>query len=347
MKKLFLFFQNIKNKIRQFKIEADKILNENSVFLESGVWRADKSLMVFYRKGFKKYAKKEKKNIFWAKLIDKGSDLSTRLARRLFAIFYKSNLFSGENFFNGQLIIISSARRTIRFVNIDEKKLLTKYSNKETMEKYNNNRSLWHEHFSTVPLYEVNYDLLYTIEKYIIKKFCSAKKKFNFIIHDYIKKSYNLDFYIENKRLNEKEKEYILQSCRKISIEKDGLMAIKIIESSDYKKCITHGDISTNNIIYDGKEFYYIDFENISKRIFFYDILGYLCKAKINDNCSAIENYLRGKYDSEFKKFFSKYGVDFCEDYRRAYIVVFALEDTKFDDREISHYRNLLNTLKN
>ena len=96
--------------------------------------------------------------------------------------------------------------------------------------------------------------------------------------------------------------------------------AIDYIRSDEYVKRICHGDLYRNNLLFDGKEFYYIDFELLSEHVFYFDVLNYImCERLMFDNGSMLDNYFCGAYDEYLEKLFFANGCKYDPAMKKVY----------------------------
>lgn len=98
--------------------------------------------------------------------------------------------------------------------------------------------------------------------------------------------------------------------------------------------CIQHGDLSKDNLIYgeaDGRtDFWWIDWEHVEERVFFYDFFFYIINSAIYFDTKAFECYINGDLDDALKSAFEYFGLSFSpenkKDWLLAYMVVFLKE---------------------
>ncbi len=91
--------------------------------------------------------------------------------------------------------------------------------------------------------------------------------------------------------------------------------------------CIQHGDLSKENLIYgecDGvTDFWWIDWEHIGERVFFYDYYFYIVNSSFYYDMKAFESYINGEGDDRLKDFFLHFGVDFDKRKKLDYLLIF------------------------
>ncbi len=93
--------------------------------------------------------------------------------------------------------------------------------------------------------------------------------------------------------------------------------------------CTQHGDLSKDNLIYgdcDGKtDFWWIDWEHVEKRAFFYDLFFYMINPALYGDKAPFETYINGEVDEVLQKFFAHFGTEFEKDKRFDYFLIFTL----------------------
>lgn len=92
-------------------------------------------------------------------------------------------------------------------------------------------------------------------------------------------------------------------------------------------KIVTHGDLWRSNIIYDGKNFYLIDFEKKGIRFFLFDFFCFIfseCYLLYNRN--QFNFYLKGGYDEVLSKLFKEANSIYDKNLRETYFIAFLVE---------------------
>lgn len=97
--------------------------------------------------------------------------------------------------------------------------------------------------------------------------------------------------------------------------------------------CMQHGDISKDNLIYgeaDGKTgFWWIDWEHVDKRTFFYDFFFYIINSAMYFDTKSLDCYMNGDADNVLQKTFSHFGLEFTPESRKDWLLVFMIEFLK------------------
>ena len=103
--------------------------------------------------------------------------------------------------------------------------------------------------------------------------------------------------------------------------------AIEYIRSEEYVKRVCHGDLYRNNLLFDGKEFYYIDFELLKDHVFYFDVLNYLmCEYLMFNNGEMLNDYLDGVYDGYLEELFAVNGCKYDPKKKKIYFFTVLFE---------------------
>ncbi len=94
--------------------------------------------------------------------------------------------------------------------------------------------------------------------------------------------------------------------------------------------CLQHGDLSRDNLIYGESngltDFWWIDWEHVSPRIFLYDYFFYIVNtAYCYHDLTAFNIYINGHHNQNLRVFFEHFGVPFCADNLKDYILIFLI----------------------
>lgn len=148
-------------------------------------------------------------------------------------------------------------------------------------------------------------------------------------------------------RLLKKDQEKHLKKCRNLKVRKQdkpisseaslmietlrSRLSSQDICSTSYLTCLQHGDLSADNIIYgkaDGHECcWWIDWEHLQERVFFYDVFFYILNTAVADqNYVPTEEFLAGCYDEYLEQLFNAAGYVYEASKRRDYFTIFAID---------------------
>jgi hypothetical protein len=234
--------------------------------------------------------------------------------RTAFSRLYTKIVLSMNSKSEFTILLITSSGREYKLFDTENLLIMTIYKNKERLNKIVLNRKFWGENFRIIP-FTVNNKEQIICEKLFDKEYCDSEIMFKHILNDYmyyfsrIKCDVNLD--LDLMELN--------MFCQKIGKIKDFQLLTENLVGR--KTCIVHGDLWRSNIINNGGKLYYLDFEAVGKRIFYYDLLYYIIHDFIVMNDSILlRNYMGGKYDSDFEKLFNIVGIQYCAEYKIIYL---------------------------
>ena len=324
----FKMITHVKMRLKQFKKQADELLQANAEFLDSGVWRTNESMTVFYKKGFKKECVNEASRMTLFMVRNNLVDRSTRVARKIFKRTYKFKVKDVNKDFAGKVFLRSTTNRINRFIDYDNKQILLKYKHIEPMQKDVERKANWGKFFNTVPFRKIDYDNLFAIEDYIERKECPIDRKFNLILQDYIefskRKTQNI---IEHTALSDKETDAVIDFFDKQGEQEEGKKLLDFLSQNGYVKTLSHGDLSPLNVLFDGEKLFYIDLENTAKRSFVFDLFQYMFWCKVYKNILILDDYLNGKFDNEFVEIFKNYGLKFDKNKRKTYYNLMQIEN--------------------
>lgn len=101
-------------------------------------------------------------------------------------------------------------------------------------------------------------------------------------------------------------------------------------EATAFPLSLQHGDLSRDNLLYgeaDGRtDFFWIDWEHLAQRLFFYDYFFYILHtAACGGDHAPLDAYLSGACDEHLSSLFSTFGLAYDGEKRRDYFLLFAL----------------------
>ncbi len=93
--------------------------------------------------------------------------------------------------------------------------------------------------------------------------------------------------------------------------------------------CVQHGDLSKDNLIYgeaEGKiDFWWIDWEHMGERPFFYDYFFYIVNSAVYFDTKALDYYMSEAADVALVQSFSHFGFDFSPKNKKDYLLIFMI----------------------
>lgn len=123
----------------------------------------------------------------------------------------------------------------------------------------------------------------------------------------------------------------------------------KIRTKNNINAIIQHGDMWTNNILFDGVKYYVIDYENVDKKYVLYDFFTYIYNEMlINNNSQELLNYFNGVYDNILNEYMSSIGLEYDSAEKKEYFCAFLKEilNEKFPNYNLYYYFIEINKMK-
>ncbi len=91
-----------------------------------------------------------------------------------------------------------------------------------------------------------------------------------------------------------------------------------------------HGDLHSENILYDGRTWHVLDWEHNGEYVFFYDLFRLFSSEKMGGNPKPLLNYASGIYDHALQQYFKNVGIDYRTSLRQAYYAVSLIEHLSY-----------------
>ncbi len=102
-----------------------------------------------------------------------------------------------------------------------------------------------------------------------------------------------------------------------------------LFENIEIPICVQHGDLSKDNLIYgecDGKtDFWWIDWEHVGERVFFYDYFFYIINSALYGEMGSFGCYIKGETDKMLIEMFDHFGITFNREKRFDYFLIFTI----------------------
>ena len=317
------------------KSKADDTLNHYCDFLSPGIWKSSYGLMSLYKKGYKKFSQTENaftmRNYFYN---SSGLSGSEHLANFLFYRFYRFKKSINQSDVQGQVLTINSHKTAAKIVNIDQNYLVTVYSNANIMLDYLTKRDIWTNAgdgncFHVPDTLERNFERLYVKEAFLTKSTFSVEEGFETIVHDYLNLFNIIGGESVRGNITEEQENKIIEIAKKLGIENIGNRALLFMRSEKYRINLSHGDLFKFNLIKSNGIYYYIDFEIVGKRCFFFDWFKYMA-VSYRYGKNLLNSYMNGEYDNYFEKLFKCNDVEYDPNEREVYLFVFEMISTDF-----------------
>lgn len=227
---------------------------------------------------------------------------------------YPYNVCDEKNSFNGSTLLISSSEKEIKIFDYKANILITKYLEESRYQAALEHKQFFAEYFPVIPYIKNDIQGFILAEPIISKIDFDAEYAFKEILSKYVIYLSSIPHTMGEPLISERE----LRNFEKIfntMIERSVLRAPV--------SCV-HGDLWSENIIFDGTVFYWLDFEHISTRYCMYDIFFYMFSEEfMKGNDTILGNYLLGKYDTEFTALFSSVNMIYEPNKRTEYLKLF------------------------
>lgn len=316
--------KRMKQHLKDLREHSDTTMRLYADFLEPGTWRVSKNQGFLYKKGYQAKQKNENRFIIrlsaWHRILDK----TERLSRFLFAKAYRFKKKTVALEDAGQILLFTYRKDTVKVMNPDRQFLLTIYSSSEELQNYLSKRDLWVNTgcFSVPPLLKVDYERRYIKEAFLQKSKFSYQQAFEQILIDY-KHFFEL-FGKESAKasVSKEEAESSLKAAEKYGLSALAKQALDFMRSDEYRVNLSHGDMAPQNLICSAGKYYYIDFDTVGTRFFFYDLLYYIVMSSLKQGASLLQKYLQGELDEPLSEVFRLNGAHYDPEKRRVYLMV-------------------------
>jgi thiamine kinase-like enzyme len=222
------------------------------------------------------------------------TNLSSKKTNATRKLLLKLLIYSNkrEGNFGGTEIIISSSNTEYKVFNEREKKLLTYFIIPQKMRLIIKNKNYFSSFFNVPRTIFIDKTRQIIEEEYIEHQDIDNSKALNSILWQYVEFFRNvtcskvvnnsLDFHSFSNRFGNSK----LYSA-----------------ISEYPLVVTHGDLWSSNVIYDGDKYYITDFERVGTRFFLFDFFCFICNEYIiKGDDSLIYSYFNGTFDTQLSE---------------------------------------------
>ena len=333
-----MLLKRIKNNLLVFR-RLVNLPQSVYTFLEGGTYRYNEPCTLLYNVKYRKETSSLLENLFEKK------NPNNNYFRKLFAILYRKQVNEKNSIYKGSVLLMTSSGQEFKVFDFKYKKVLTVFNEGEKCQRVFNNREIWSKCFKTVE-FELFKNKKAIEEKMITRVPCVSTKLFTLILEDYSKYLPEAKHYPSGAY----EKDDLLYFCKSIGRESDFMKLDEYINSEEYVLCMAHGDLWYSNVMMTEEGMYYLDFENICPRIFYYDLIFFI----VGDflflrNDALLTAYRNGDYDQAFDALFNAVGLKYNPGVKTFYIeiVFFLLYLEKWKNTELESNVKLVTKVLN
>lgn len=300
--------------ILQFSIGNGRIVKEHRLYLKGGKYKNSLKGDYIYEKSSSTYLKDNT----YSSLSHFNAFIDSVLYRlvNLFTYSVKEN---NEKMFRGTEMILSSSRTEIKIFSSETNEVLTKYKNVDKLKRNEADKKYFGHFFNVPETISLCIEDGYIIERFIPHVKFEAIDAFHYFsdkIVNYLNEIKNTITYDKqgDERKIEKFSNYI----------GDSYMLQYVV---GLPKLMVHGDFWNYNVIYDGNNYYLIDYEKKGIRFFLYDFFCFIFSeyTLLNDS-RLLKSYLAGGFDSTLFKMFEAVGYSYDNNKRGEYFLAFLVE---------------------
>lgn len=251
------------------------------------------------------------------------------LLRKIIHMRIHSNL----NLFDGDTVLIPSSKYGLKF--FSSRKVLTKF-------KFNSDFNLYIDNKDKIKKIYKTPNTIVVGDNYIIEEKIESKNYEKSQILIQLMKTFSR--HINESSINIEN----FNNRKRRFIDKYKWFYNKINIDDDYKCCIQHGDLWESNVIFDGKNIFVIDYENVEMRFFLYDFFTYLHnEALIFNNYELLYLYFDGFFDNVLQDLFISLGLNYYDNTKIYYYNIFLNEiiNNKFSKYNNKTFFNEMNRL--
>ncbi len=289
------------------------VLISNRKYIQNGLYCVNQSFTVLYSKKMIKRAFDEEKYLFTT--ITDGYNMYRKIFSKIFVFPVISIVKKSD----ASVILLSTQNDYVKIFDYNNNIIVNCYNDNFTLRRDISNKIKWSEYFKVVP-FEIDNNDCVLIEQLILKKDIELEKMFFKIIKKYAENDRLVKTKITGNTSDLIKQLMALSKWLKL----DMLQETERYLSNNNCFSLTHGDLWSSNLLYDGSEVYFIDFEYVGYRFFFYDIFCFMfSEALLRNNGILLRQYFNNVFDEFFITFFSLYEQKFDTNYKKAYFNVF------------------------
>lgn len=295
-------------------IRDRKIVRDHKAFLKEGKYKMSVKGDYIYEKSSgsnlkeKTYSSLTHFNKNFVFFLNKIADLFTYTVR-----------YKGEKFFYGTEIILSSSLTEVKIFETENREVLTRYRDKEKLRKILLDKEYFGQYFNVPKTIKTDIKNSFIIEEFIKHTKFESKEALDYFCGALIKYFNEIRETVLYDNSGDEKRVSIFAN----NIGQSGFLS-RIV---GMPKVIVHGDFWRLNVIYDGTQYYIIDFEKKGVRFFLYDFFCFIfSECTLLEDDRLLESYFNGDYDDRLSKMFEVIGEKFDESLRGEYLIAFLVE---------------------
>lgn len=218
----------------------------------------------------------------------------------------KITINNKEKKFEGNLVLIPSKEYGVKIFSNNQ--ILTLSNDKKYIETINNNKEIMSNIFDVPKTIALDEKLI--MEERIINLKYDKEEALIYILNAYI--NYFKNNEVIGAMINKKGNKLIEKSFTRY---KNVIINLEIMQ---------HGDIWSENIIYNGNKYYIIDYENVNKEYILYDFFLFIySEVYMNKNNELLNNYFNGLYNEYLNQYFILLRMKFDKEKLKEYYISF------------------------
>lgn len=227
----------------------------------------------------------------------------------------------GLKCFQGSEVIISSSQTEYKVFDFAKRLVLTIYQTPQKLKLIQLNKDKFKNAFLTPNTLTINENQLFTIEELILHQkysiheaFCCLTKSISAFLKDNADKVF-------------RDTSAYLKACDLFASRFGNSVLLK--SPIGEIKCLTHGDLWSSNLIFDGESYYLTDFERVGVRFFLYDAFTFMfTEWLVNGDSCLLDSFFSGEYDMQFEEMFYSIRAVYNSERRQEYFLAFLVSIT-------------------
>ena len=299
-------------------------------FLKKGRYFPNETGTLWFPKRFEDIALSENKHIIIQIAYENqnGSKNNKNIKDKLIDRFYSQRVIFQPTLFTGDVVLMSRFNNVGKVIDYSKKEMLSYYADNKQMQSVVEKRLAWQNlGYNVLPIKKIDDTNCFFIENYIDKLDFPAEKGFDFVKNDILLRQKSVENELDRLYSPDEIARKAEEMKKFAGVWEDLYSAIDYIRSEEYVKRVCHGDLYRNNLLFDGKEFYYIDFELLNNHVFYFDIVSYfVCEYLMFNNGEMLNDYLDGVYDGYLEELFAVNGCKYDPKKKKIYFFTVLFE---------------------